>query len=57
LFREYHLEKDPTCLFALARAMMALQAVFGIIPKIFGKGKAAKQLLDFMLRSVTPNPG
>ena len=50
LYREYHLEKDPTCLHALARAMMGLQSVYGIIPKVYGKGRAAKQLYDFMAR-------
>ena len=50
LFREFHLEKDPTCLFSLAKAMMALQAVYGVIPKVYGKGRAAKQLFDFMAR-------
>jgi hypothetical protein len=32
--------------------MMSLQAVYGIIPKVFGKGRAAKQLYDFMARFV-----
>jgi hypothetical protein len=32
--------------------MMALQAVFGVIPKVYGKGRAAKQLFDFMARLI-----
>ena len=30
--------------------MISLQSIYGIIPKIYGKGKAAKQLHDFMTR-------
>ena len=37
-------------MFSLAKAMMALQAVYGVIPKVYGKGRAAKQLFDFMAR-------
>lgn len=50
VFREYHLNRDPTCLHQAAVAMMSLQAVFGVIPRIYGKGSAAKNLCDFMLR-------
>ena len=49
IFRDYHLNKDPTCLHTVARGMMALQAVFGFIPRIYGKGHSAKQLCDYMM--------
>lgn len=49
IFRDYHLNKDPTCLHSLARGMMALQAVFGFIPRIYGKGRSAKQLCEYMM--------
>jgi hypothetical protein len=29
---------------------MDLQALYGVIPSVYGKGKAAKQLFDFMTR-------
>ena len=35
--------------------MMALQAVYGVIPKVYGKGRAAKQLFDFMARWASLN--
>ena len=38
-FRDYHLEGDPTCLHNAARAMMTLQAVAGVVPRVYGKGK------------------
>ena len=30
--------------------MLSLQAVYGTIPNVYGKGKAAKQVFDFMVR-------
>ena len=51
MFRDYHLEQDPTCLHPLAQAMTALQAVYGTIPNVYGKGKAAKQVhLNLLIR-------
>ena len=49
IFRDYHLNKDPTCLHSVAKGMMALQAVFGFIPRIYGKGRSAKQLCEYMM--------
>ena len=49
IFRDYHLNKDPTCLHSVARGMMTLQAVFGFIPRIYGKGRSAKQLCEYMM--------
>ena len=49
VFRDYHLNKDPTCLHTVAQGMMALQAVFGFIPHIYGKGRSAKQLCEYMM--------
>jgi len=49
-FRDYHLEGDPTCLHNAARAMMTLQAVAGVVPRVYGKGKAAAQMFDLMSR-------
>jgi len=41
---------DPTCLHQAAMALTRLQAVTGIIPRIYGKGAAAAQLFDLMVR-------
>ena len=49
IFRDYHLNKDPTCLHTVAKGMMALQAAFGFIPRIYGKGRSAKQLCEYMM--------
>ncbi len=50
VYREFHLETDPTSLHKVARGMMAIQAVYGVIPRVYGKGKAAKQVFDYMQR-------
>ncbi|KAG0729931.1 Vacuolar protein sorting-associated protein 33A [Chionoecetes opilio] len=49
-FRDLHLDSDPSCLFLVAQALMTLQGVFGLIPNIYGKGTAAKQVYDLMVR-------
>jgi vacuolar protein sorting-associated protein 33A len=43
-------EGDKTSLFYTARALMKLQALYGIIPLIRGKGAAAQQVAQMMLR-------
>jgi len=48
--RTTRVEGDPTVLFNAARALMKLQAAYGTIPHIFGKGNYAKQLCDILLR-------
>ena len=32
-----------------ARALMTVQGIFGLIPNIYGKGAAAKQVYDLMV--------
>ena len=29
---------------------MTLQAIYGVIPNVYGKGRAARQVFDFMSR-------
>jgi len=41
---------DMTCLHYAATAMTRLQAVTGVIPRIYGKGTAAAQVFDLMVR-------
>ncbi len=50
VFRNFHLDGDPTSLHPVALAMLSLQALTGIIPAVYGKGRAAKQLWEYMSR-------
>jgi vacuolar protein sorting-associated protein 33A len=49
-YRECFLDGDRTSLFYVARSLMKLQALFGIIPRIQGVGKAAELVKDMLLR-------
>ncbi|XP_054710394.1 vacuolar protein sorting-associated protein 33A-like [Uloborus diversus] len=49
-FKECHVENDLTSMHHVAKALMTIQAVYGIIPNIYGKGKCAKQVYDLMSR-------
>ncbi|XP_059050426.1 vacuolar protein sorting-associated protein 33A [Achroia grisella] len=49
-FRENNLEGDPTCVYNAAQALRTVQQLYGIIPRVFGKGFAAKQVWDLLCR-------
>ncbi|XP_021346292.1 vacuolar protein sorting-associated protein 33A-like isoform X1 [Mizuhopecten yessoensis] len=49
-FRECYLENDFTSMHYAAQSLMTLQALYGIIPNICGKGDCAKHIVDMMLR-------
>eukprot|EP01094_Clydonella_sp_ATCC50884_P027895 TRINITY_DN8212_c0_g1_i1.p1 TRINITY_DN8212_c0_g1~~TRINITY_DN8212_c0_g1_i1.p1 ORF type:complete len:596 (+),score=194.45 TRINITY_DN8212_c0_g1_i1:119-1906(+) len=49
-FAECFVDEDRTSLFYVARALMKLQSIFGIIPVIRGKGHCASAVKDMMLR-------
>jgi hypothetical protein len=49
-YRECVLDGDRTSLHYVARALCKLQALFGIVPDIRGKGSASKQVADMLLR-------
>ncbi|XP_067911138.1 vacuolar protein sorting-associated protein 33A isoform X1 [Heterodontus francisci] len=49
-FRECYLENDQTVLFHVAKGLMTLQALYGTIPQIFGKGECARLVANMMLR-------
>ncbi|XP_072921665.1 vacuolar protein sorting-associated protein 33A isoform X2 [Hemitrygon akajei] len=49
-FRECYLENDQTVLFHAAKGLMTLQALYGTIPQIFGKGECARLVANMMLR-------
>jgi len=39
--QQCHLENDRTSLFYAAKALMTLQALYGVIPNLYGKGDCA----------------
>lgn len=47
-FGDISLRKDPTSVFASAKALMLLQKQYGLFPKILGKGDNAKRLADML---------
>ncbi|XP_065831438.1 vacuolar protein sorting-associated protein 33A-like [Oscarella lobularis] len=49
-FRECYLEGDLTSMYYVARSLIFLQSLYGIIPRIYGKGQCARQVADIMLR-------
>lgn len=48
-FRENYLEGDPTCLYNAAQALRTIQQLYGIVPHVYGKGQAAKQVRYFFI--------
>lgn len=49
-FKECYVADDYTVLFDAAKALMTLQALYGVIPYIHGKGVCAKKVCDMILR-------
>ncbi|KAL1923818.1 uncharacterized protein VTP21DRAFT_8798 [Calcarisporiella thermophila] len=49
-FRELFLDGDTTAVYQAAKALMSLQGMYGIIPRIVGKGEYAKLLADMLIR-------
>lgn len=41
-YKECYLESDQTSLYHTAKGLMTLQALYGTIPQIFGKGDCAR---------------
>ncbi|KAI8394045.1 Sec1-like protein [Radiomyces spectabilis] len=50
VWKEIYLDGDLTSIYYSAKALMRLQSIYGLFPKIIGKGDAAKQLADMLLR-------
>ena len=48
IFREFYLERDPTCLHSVARALVDLQVLYGFAPRVYGKGNMAKRMWDYV---------
>ncbi|XP_037796151.1 vacuolar protein sorting-associated protein 33A-like [Penaeus monodon] len=49
-YRDLQLDSDPSGLFLVAESLMSIQGIFGLIPNIYGKGHAAKQVYELMVR-------
>ncbi|KAI8845521.1 Sec1-like protein [Chytridium lagenaria] len=49
-FRDLYLDGDVSPVFSLAKSILKLQTVSGVIPKIVGAGKNAKLLSDLLIR-------
>lgn len=48
LYRELHIEGDPTSIYLSASALVSLQKLYGRIPKIYGKGIHAQKVCELM---------
>ena len=49
-FHDVTLDGDPTALYCVARSVMRLQAMFGLIPVVRGKGSQAMKVCNLMQR-------
>ncbi|KAI8974973.1 Sec1-like protein [Pilobolus umbonatus] len=49
-WKEIYLDGDQTSVYYAAKSLMRLQSIYGLFPRILGKGDAAKQLADMLLR-------
>nr|XP_033811751.1 vacuolar protein sorting-associated protein 33A isoform X1 [Geotrypetes seraphini] len=49
-FKECCLENDQTSLYHAAKGLMTLQALYGTIPQIIGKGECARHVANMMMR-------
>ncbi|KAI9202754.1 Sec1-like protein [Polychytrium aggregatum] len=49
-FKDIYVDGDTSCIYSLARALMKLQCMFGLIPRIVGKGAKAQMLFDLLMR-------
>lgn len=49
VYKDCFLFNDNTHLFHIAKSIMTLQILYGIIPNIYGKGKCAKIISDMIL--------
>ena len=49
-FRDVHVFGDRTDLFYAAHAIMQLQVMFGMIPRIAGKGESANHVADMLMQ-------
>eukprot|EP00043_Microstomoeca_roanoka_P018932 m.207037 g.207037 ORF g.207037 m.207037 type:complete len:637 (+) comp16913_c1_seq2:399-2309(+) len=56
VFRQYVVNKDQTAFKDISQAIMQLQRMYGIIPRIAYKGQAAKEVSDMLKRMAKEDP-
>jgi len=49
-FRDCYLNGDQTVLYFIARSIMKLQSLYGLIPSIKGKGKCAQRVAEMLVK-------
>ncbi|CAD6911544.1 unnamed protein product, partial [Tilletia laevis] len=49
-FTRLYRDGDHACIYLAAQALMTVQHVYGLIPRILGKGDLAKRLADLLIR-------
>ncbi|KAI9496391.1 Sec1-like protein [Zychaea mexicana] len=49
-WKEIYLDGDHTSIYYAAQSLMKLQSIYGLFPRIIGKGDAARQLADMLIR-------
>lgn len=49
-FKEIFCDKDYTCLYHVAKAIMSIQSMYGMISNIYGQGPIAKRVYDLLMR-------
>jgi vacuolar protein sorting-associated protein 33A len=47
-YRELYLEGDSSCLYSIARSLMKVQSVYGLVPVVKGKGNQASRVWQLM---------
>ncbi|KAJ7536601.1 hypothetical protein O6H91_12G074500 [Diphasiastrum complanatum] len=55
-YKECQVDGDTSALWYISRAITRLQSIFGVIPNIKGKGKAAGQVVDMLNRMHREHP-
>jgi hypothetical protein len=49
-FRQLFVQGDVSVLYDTAKAILKLQTIYGVVPRIVGKGAMAQKLLDTLMR-------
>ncbi|KAI7907781.1 Sec1-like protein [Cokeromyces recurvatus] len=50
IWKEIYLDGDQTAIYYAAKALIRLESIYGLFPRILGKGDGAKQLANMLLR-------
>ncbi|KAG9511091.1 Vacuolar protein sorting-associated protein 33A [Fragariocoptes setiger] len=50
VYREIHVEGDPTSMHHIVNSIIKIEEEYGIIPRIYGQGDAAKQVANMLVK-------